>query len=116
MKAAVDSVGYLNGVGQSGDISIKLPILTTSHYNPDVINSSRILNTLTGQTSAYSLVLLKREQVRTNKGYVKADRYKYGGDLEGTEVWYSLEGHWVKLQFEGDDGSKIELRCLYCMK
>ncbi|MDD7805526.1 MAG: DUF6134 family protein [Endozoicomonas sp. (ex Botrylloides leachii)] len=106
----------LKGQTPLGKVEIKLPILTSNHYNSDVINSDRLLNTLTGAENQYTLVFKGKEKIATNKGVIEANRYRYNGDLKDTEVWYSQSGHWVKLWFKGDDGSNIELRCVYCIK
>ena len=116
-KAQTEGPGrYLKGLGQEGTVNVQLPVLPTSHYNAEVIHGDRVLNTLTGQVNRYRLTPVQKEMVTTNKGQIEAQRYRYEGELNNTEVWYSDQGHWVKLWFKGDDGSNIELRCLYCMK
>ncbi|MEM7258836.1 MAG: DUF6134 family protein, partial [Pseudomonadota bacterium] len=77
---------------------------TSNHWNPSVLGSRRVFNTLTGQASDVSIALID-EQSEVNG--VAATRYRYSGDIEA-EVWYDRQGRWVKLQFKGEDGSKIE--------
>ncbi len=107
---------YLLGEGQSGPIRIKLPILTTSHYNSAVLSGDQVLNTLTGEINRYTLSPQQQEQIMTNKGMKNVHRFLYEGELDKTEVWYTPEGHWVKLWFKGDDGSDIEFLCKRCIK
>ncbi|WP_263079430.1 DUF6134 family protein [Endozoicomonas sp. Mp262] len=106
----------LVGEGQSGPLNVRLPILTTSHYNSAVLTGSQVLNTLTGEVNHYALKPMKKELVNTNKGLVMASRFRYEGQLDDTEVWYTPEGHWVRLWFKGDDGSDIEFRCVQCIQ
>jgi len=44
---------------------------------------------------------------------IAAKKYAYSGDFV-TQVWYDSHGRWVKMQFLGRDGSKIEYECIRC--
>ena len=72
-----------------------------------------MLNTLTGQINNVNIKLLGNDDVITENGKIKANYYRYTGDLN-TEVWYDADSRWVKMRFEGKDGSKIEYRCIRC--
>ena len=99
--------------GPAGPRSEPLPLIPTSHWNSVVINSSRVLNTLTGNINHVSIPREGVETVQTGDGPRMAYRYSYEGDLE-TDVWYDTAGRWVKLRFEASDGSIIEYRCHEC--
>ena len=99
--------------GPAGPRSEPLPLIPTSHWNGAVINSSRVLNTLTGNINHVSILREGLETVQTGDGPRTAYRYAYAGDLE-TKVWYDTAGRWIKLSFEASDGSIIEYRCHQC--
>ena len=93
--------------------TVPTPLFPTNHWNPDVLQEKRVLNTLTGQINNVNIKLLGNDDVITENGKIKANYYRYTGDLN-TEVWYDADSRWVKMRFEGKDGSKIEYRCIRC--
>jgi hypothetical protein len=89
------------------------PLFPTNHWNPAVLGQNRVLNTLTGQINQVVITPRGIEPIPTERGVVSATRYAYEGDLQ-TEVWYDDHGRWVKMRFEGTDGSSIEYACRRC--
>lgn len=89
------------------------PLFPTNHWNHRVTAEDRVLNTLTGRINDVRIEPRGREDVMTERGAVTATRYSYTGDLE-TEVWYDAEGRWVKMRFDGKDGTPIEYICRRC--
>ncbi len=100
--------------GPNGTQSARMGIYPTNHWNAGVIGSTQLMNTITGKVNEVRLVPLRTERVTTNAGMVEATRYKYEGAIQN-EVWYDADGRWVAMQFPGDDGSLIELRCRQCV-
>jgi len=100
--------------GSASPQAIDLPILTSHHFDPAVINARRILNTLTGQENRVQLVHLGEEQLQMGDKQIASDRYRYQGDLHDTEVWYAKTGQWLKLRFPDKTGTPIEFHCLQC--
>jgi len=92
---------------------VSAPLLPTNHWNAGVLGQTRVLNTLTGRVNNVRIVPKDREQVSTERGPVTATRYLYTGELS-TEVWYDDAGRWVKMRFEGTDGSTIDYVCRRC--
>lgn len=99
--------------GPNGVQTAKPGIYPTNHWNAGVIGSTELVNTITGNVNEVRLEPKGVETVPTNRGPVQATRYQYVGAIEN-EVWYDAEGRWVAMQFPGDDGSLIELRCRTC--
>lgn len=93
--------------------SVAAPILPTNHWNAAVLRESRVLNTLTGRINNVEIVPEGEEIVPTERGPVRATRYRYTGDLQN-EVWYDAAGRWVKMRFKGKDGTDIEYVCRRC--
>lgn len=93
---------------------IDAPIISTNHWNVNVVGQDRVLNTLTGNINNVTIIKQGREPVETSKGSVVATRYDYQGDLKDTSVWYDDQGRWVKLRFKARDGSIIDYRCRTC--
>jgi len=102
--------------GAKGDpgVGVALPILTSHHFNPDVVNARRILNTLTGQENRVELVHQGEVRLQIGDKQIRTDHYRYHGDLHDTEVWYAKSGQWVKLRFPDRTGALVEFQCLKC--
>lgn len=88
-------------------------IYPTTHWDAGVVNSTQILNTITGQINTITVQDLGIETVETGSGNRLARHFTYRGDLE-TDLWYDIKGHWVKMRFPGNDGVAIEYRCRKC--
>lgn len=93
--------------------TVAAPVLPTNHWNAAVLRESRVLNTLTGRINNVEIVAEGEEIVPTERGPVRATRYRYTGDLQN-EVWYDATGRWVKMRFLGKDGSVIDYVCRRC--
>lgn len=125
LEASVDDDGTTSDVAvntQGGRLRIKTPeklvitvppLFPTNHWNHRVTAEDRVLNTLTGRINSVRIEARGRETVMTERGAVTATRYAYTGDLK-TEVWYDAEGRWVKMRFDGKDGTEIEYICRRC--
>ena len=98
---------------KNSDISVDVPLFPTNHWNANVLNQKKVFNTLTGNINEFSILSKGLEEVLTENGRSEATRYQYYGDIEA-EVWYDNEKRWVKMQFEGRDGSTITYRCVKC--
>lgn len=110
--SAAEDILTING--PNGTQTAQMGIYPTNHWNSGVIGSTQLMNTITGKVNDVELVPLGTERVPTNAGMIEAMRYKYEGAIQN-EVWYDAEGRWVAMQFPGDDGSLIELRCRQCV-
>lgn len=87
----------------------------TDHWHSGVLQSDRVLNTITGRVARVDIADMGEAQVVVNDAPESARRYVYSGDLQ-TEVWYDREGRWVKMRFRADDGSTIEYVCRKCRR
>lgn len=88
-------------------------IYPTTHWNPGVIGTRQVLNTLTGRINSVRMRNTGIEDVATGTSSRAARHFAYEGELE-TEVWYDMAGRWVKMRFAGKDGVPIEYRCRIC--
>ena len=89
------------------------PLYPTNHWNSQVLTQDRVLNTLTGKMNNVVISSDREENVETEIGDILAQHFTYAGDLEN-EVWYDNEGRWVKMRFNGKDGTPIEYVCRRC--
>lgn len=103
----------LKGDGPEGPFTVPLGTYPTDHWNAGVIGSSELINTINGSVNKVRLVPQGVETVETERGAIKATHYKYEGEIQN-DVWYDAEGRWVRMKFNGDDGSLIEFRCRKC--
>ncbi len=126
LVSQVDDNGRKYGVGAARDgdvinltrpddtsITVAAPVIPTNHWNPAVLKATRVLNTLTGRINQVKIIPRGLEQVATENGPVQAMRYAHTGALQN-EVWYDSAGRWVKLRFQGRDGSTIDYICRRC--
>jgi hypothetical protein len=107
--------GQLVIEGPSGAMRGKAGMFPTDHWHSGVLQSDRVLNTITGQVARVNIADMGEGQVTVNDSPEAARRYVYSGDLQ-TEVWYDREGRWVKMRFRADDGSTIEYVCRKCRR
>ena len=102
------------GLSSNGELSNTLTLngpqqvprlhYTSNHWNPGVVEASRVFNTLTGEVSEVAVALIGAETVANG---IAASHYRYSGDIVA-DTWYDAAGKWVKLSFAGRDGSLIE--------
>jgi len=100
--------------GPAGDFVISEPIITTNHWNANILKERQVLNTITGAVNQVQITNKGSERISVKKGLLTATRYDYTGDLTNTSAWYDNEGRWVKLQFIARDGSTISYMCNTC--
>lgn len=99
--------------GPSGNFVIERPVFPTNHWNAEVVRTNAVFNTLTGRLNEVNIKRVGDETVPTGTGPRKATHYRFTGELE-TNVWYDAAGRWVKMRFQGKDGSPIEYICQRC--
>ena len=104
----------LNIISPSGTFTARVPIISTNHWNVDVVKQSRVLNTLTGKINKVKLISEGEERIPIKDGHIMATRYDYSGELTDTSVWYDSQGRWSKLEFKARDGSTVEYICNTC--
>ena len=101
-------------IAPSGTYKVRGPIISTNHWNADVVKQSRVINTLTGKINQVKFSNGGEERIPIKGGYVLATRYDYLGELTDTSVWYDAKGRWSKLKFKARDGSIVEYICNTC--
>jgi len=111
-EAAADA---LRIVGAAGTLEVAPDVLTTDHWNPRVLESDRVINTLTGRINEVQLRECATPSAVAALAPALADArcYDYTGDLTA-RVWYDSAGRWVGLHFKGRDGSDILYACRNC--
>ncbi|MFK7861943.1 MAG: DUF6134 family protein [Granulosicoccus sp.] len=80
----------------------------SNHWHPGVLTGSSVFNTLTGNTSSIKVSTVGVEQIEIGPGdVITATHYKYNDDIQAN-VWYDTDGLWLKMSFDGEDGSAIQ--------
>ncbi len=97
----------------SGEMMDSALLMPTTHWNENIVDASKVLNTITGNVNKVIIKDMGEATVSTPDGPREARHYAYTGDLD-TEVWYDQLGRWVKLRFKAKDGSTIEYVCHQC--
>jgi len=99
--------------GSGGDYETTPTIFPTDHWHKGVIDSTKVLNTITGRIADVKIVDKGWSRLELPDGPVTARHYAYTGDLL-TEVWYDGRGRWVAMRFKARDGSTIRYVCGNC--
>ncbi len=89
-------------------------IFTTNHWNPNVLSSKQVLNTITGKTNNIRISNVGWDMVPAKNGEIEAVHHTYHGDLRDISSWYDEKWRWVGLSFKGRDGSVISYECNQC--
>jgi hypothetical protein len=100
--------------GPEGEAAVGHGLYPTDHWNPGVLATSRVLNTITGRVNDVRIVPQGTEFIVAEDRTIAATHYRYTGDLEN-EVWYDDRGRWVKMRFKAKDGSTIDYQCRRCL-
>lgn len=103
MQRDGDLMRLING---AGEVSNEILEHSSNHWNPAVLQSSRIFNTLSGKPNQVTISEIGREILQINNQPTPATHYQYTGELN-VDVWYDDQRRWVKLAFKADDGSAI---------
>ncbi|HUK61098.1 MAG TPA: DUF6134 family protein [Stellaceae bacterium] len=111
---AKDEGGALAVTGPDAHERIAHSILPSSHWDAQVIDATRVLNTLSGKISEVKLEPLGVESVAVGSTTRPATHYRYVSDFKA-ESWYDAGGHWLKLRFPGKDGTPIDYVCERCV-
>ncbi len=101
--------GTLEVDGPQGLLRLTRDLLPSNHWNAAVLHETQLLNTLTGGISALDVRHEGTDRIAQGQSLIIAERYRLGGDLEDTRVWYDREGQWRGLAFTAPDGSAIRL-------
>jgi len=99
--------------GPHGRFVADAPILPSTHWDAQVIGADRVINTLDGKIDQVKLVPEGAGPVATAAAPIRATHYLWTGDIKA-ETWYDAAGHWVKLRFNGKDGTPIDYLCVRC--
>jgi len=94
----------INAEGKELEVA-RLPF-ASNHWHPRVLDETNLFNTITGNHSVVDIESLGKTQLTINDQPIETTHYRYSGDIIA-DVWYDNQGRWVKLQFEGTDGSQI---------
>lgn len=93
-------------MGSEGNSTNELLRYASNHWNVGVVDQSIMFNTIKGVASNVAITKEGTETLQLGEQEFSATRYLISGDIEA-QSWYEESGRWVKLQFEGNDGSQI---------
>ncbi len=86
---------------------------TTNHWNPDVVQTDTLFNTITGELNEVTFEEAGEARLETKLGEKQVTRYSVDGQLT-INTFYDRSGNWSGMAFEHKDGSPIEFRCIKC--
>ena len=109
----VSSEDGLRVEGPKGVVVASANLFPTNHWNPGVIGSRQVIDTLNGSLAEVTITNEGRETITAQGKAISATRFVYRGDVNPT-VWYDDRGRWVKFKFVAKDGSEVEYECRKC--
>ncbi|NVK42320.1 MAG: hypothetical protein HWE39_13850 [Oceanospirillaceae bacterium] len=101
--------GILEVATNDGQWQVPGDLMTSNHWNPDALGEPHLLNTLTGRVSRIDSEYLGSDRVTIGDRELDVRRYRLGGELGDSLVWYDQGGSWRGLEFSARDGSRIRL-------
>jgi len=78
----------------------------TNHWNISATEQQVLFNTVRGTASNVNVENRGEEKLTIGEQSILATHYVYSGDIQA-ESWYDTDKRWVKLAFNGTDGSRI---------
>lgn len=98
--------GQSTATGEKGSETTSAIAFATNHWHIGAVTQSVLFNTIKGTASKVSVDDRGLTTVTIDGTDIEANHYVYSGDIQA-ESWYDKSGRWVKLAFEGNDGSAI---------
>ena len=102
-----------NSFNLEGQEASALPecVQTFAYWNPDVLESTRLLNSQTGAYEAVNISWDGREAVDVSGTPVEADRYRIGTRKGDITLWYSAgDQTWLALEAPAKGGRTLAYR------
>ena len=113
VNAGLKSDGFFTE-GRKGYFESESWHYPSTHWDMRIINSSTILNAITGKLNKVKIINHGFEQVAVIGGMIEAERYEYTGELRNTNVWYDKANRWVRMVFTTKKGDTITYLCREC--
>ena len=95
--------------GQSGPQLVDTCVQTFAYWNPDILDSSRLLNSQTGEVEDVSVTRESVEPIDVNGQQIEAVRYRLNAKAGAITLWYSNDAsqRWLALEAPAKGGRKI---------
>jgi hypothetical protein len=98
---------------KEGEFEIDQNFFTTNHWNPGVIETNHLFNTITGEVKGAKYSQAGQPVLETKNGSKQVTQYTVDGEFN-IDTFYDTSGVWSGMQFKHPDGSEIEFRCVKC--
>ena len=96
-------------VHPKGTLSAPLNLLPSTYWPPATVKQTRMIDSSDGVLINVKTVEAATEDLSIDGRTTSAKRYVMSGDAV-RELWYDAKsGDWLKMKFEGSDGSTIEI-------
>ena len=95
--------------GRSGPSILDECVQTFAYWNPEILNSSRLLNSQTGELEDVSVTLESRDEIAVDGQRVDALRYRLAAKSGAITLWYTDDEspRWVALEAPAKGGRTI---------
>jgi hypothetical protein len=82
-------------------------IKTFAYWDPDFLDSRKLLNSQTGEMNRVTVKSLGEEEISVGNQTVAAARYRLAAEKFSIDLWYSAGGEWLALQSTTEKGSTL---------
>jgi len=83
-------------------------IKSFAYWDPDFLNSKKLLNTQTGEIIPVTIQYISEENIKTRNGFIPGDRYKLVANDFTMDLWYSKQDEWLGLHSNLSNGSTLK--------
>ena len=82
-------------------------IRSFAYWNPEILDTSQLLNAQTGELIDIEFSYIGNETIRLNDQQLNSKRYRILGENLSIDLWYSSNNHWLALQSTTEDGYQL---------
>jgi hypothetical protein len=100
--------GKLKGKYNGQNKEFPLGMIPASFWHPDSMKQTKLLDQVKARNRQITVKDLGMETITIQGKKIEAHRYSVTGQIK-REVWYGPDGRLQKLEFEGKDGSDIQM-------
>ena len=105
---------YENGrfqlTSHAGEQSVEGCLNTFAYWNPDLLQSDRLLNSQTGEIQPVEIRQVGQETITVRGTPTLTDHLRITSSKFTIDLWYTLDREWVALQSTTSNGKKLRYR------
>lgn len=97
---------------QDGGVDISGCVRSFAYWDPDLLNTKKLLNTQTGEYTQISLETLGNEVIKLGDWKLDTKRYRLNLQDSAIDLWYTLGDRWIALESQTRSGKTIRYEAI----